>query len=356
MRILSRSLLRQFLASSGIVFLGLFVTWTTAEAVLRLDLFRASPSGALKLVLFRTLEVVPLGRPLACLTGAVWSLTRAARFRELTAIRSGGVPLRRALAPVLIATVVLAVGLGFFEDRVLVPVRTAVEDLGDDALGSSGLKAVHAHGRWWFAQGSALFSAESYDPDPLRLQRITLFEFDSTRRMIRRVDAAEARFVTDTSWEFRNARVLEFDVPGAPTMRREATITLSLQVSEAEVSRALPEPEMTTLHILARALREGPARDRAGVATAFHSRLAQPVAILILVLFAIGMSIGEADQEDTLGRSLLLALGWTVGYWVLWTGALLVAGSGQMPAAFPIWGVTALALALGARQFAAIRE
>ena len=49
-------LLRQFLASSGIIFLGLFVTWTTAEAVLRLDLFQASPSGALKLILFRTLE------------------------------------------------------------------------------------------------------------------------------------------------------------------------------------------------------------------------------------------------------------------------------------------------------------
>ncbi len=56
MRILSRYLLRQFLASSGIVFLGLFVTWTTAEAVLRLDLFQASPSGAFKLVLFRTLR------------------------------------------------------------------------------------------------------------------------------------------------------------------------------------------------------------------------------------------------------------------------------------------------------------
>ena len=87
MRILPRYLLGQFLASSGMVLLTLGFTGFTAEVVLHLERFQADPSGMWKLALFRTLEVLPLGLPLACLVGAAWSLTRAARFRELTAIR-----------------------------------------------------------------------------------------------------------------------------------------------------------------------------------------------------------------------------------------------------------------------------
>jgi lipopolysaccharide export system permease protein len=357
MGILSRYLLRQFLAASGLVFLGLFVTWTTAEGVLHLDRFQESFSGALKLVLFRTLEVVPLGLPLACLTGAAWSLTRSARYRELTAIRSGGVPLRRVLAPILVSAVVLAAGLTLFEDRILVPVRSAIGEQEQDSRGGSGVRALHAHGRWWFAQGSSLFSARAYDPKTLRLRAISLFEFDPQRRMTRRVDAEEAQFLRDKSWEFRNARILVFEDSGTPKIRQEQRITLALQVSESELSRALPEPGTTSLHMLARGLREGDiSSERAGLATAFHSRLAQPAAVLILVLFAVGTSIGEADRQDTLGRSLLRALLAALAYWTAWTAAILLAGSGQVPAAFPIWAVTALFLGWGGLQYRAIRE
>ena len=358
MGILARYLLREFLGSSGLVLLALFVTWMTAEAVLHLDRFQESGAAALKLVLFRTLEVVPLGLPLACLTGAAWSLTRAARFRELTAIRSGGIPLRRVLTPILGASIVLAVAVGFFEDRLLVPVRVALDEFSEDSGSAPRVRAVHAHGRWWFAEGASLLSAETYDAGALRFERIALFEFDSERRLIRRVDADEARFVGDRRWEFRNARILSFGTPDSPTIRHADRVTLALKVSEAQLGRAFPEPETASLHLLARWVRRGPgsASDRAGVGAAFHARLAQPAAVLILVLFAVAVSIGEADRRDTLGRSLLHALLAAVAYWTAWTAALLVAGSGRVPPAFPIWGVTGLFLVLGLLRYRGIRE
>ena len=88
----------------------------------------------------------------------------------------------------------------------------------------------------------------------------------------------------------------------------------------------------------------------------FHARLAQPLAALVLVLFAIRFAIGDVEQGDSLARALLMAFAVTGLFWLCWTGALLLARSGLLPAELPVWGTLALGLTLGFGRFRAIPE
>ena len=101
--IVSRYLLREFLLASGAVLLAIVVTWIAADTLLHLDELEGGVSAWLA-GLDRMLDVVPLGVPMSCAVGVVWSITRAVRSREITAIRCGGIPLRSALLPIVAAS------------------------------------------------------------------------------------------------------------------------------------------------------------------------------------------------------------------------------------------------------------
>ena len=89
MSIIARYLLKEFLTASGVVFLAVFVTFMAAFSVTHLDVFDEDGGGIWE-ILFSALELVSIGIPISCLAGVVWSLTRAVRFREITAIHCGG--------------------------------------------------------------------------------------------------------------------------------------------------------------------------------------------------------------------------------------------------------------------------
>ena len=358
MRIVSRYLLRQFLTASALIFVGLFITALSVGAVLHLDQFQTDAGQAWRIMLFRALEIVPVGLPIACLSGAAWSLTRATRFQELTAIRSGGIRLRRVLAPFLIVALALGGGVALFEDRVLIPVREILRETEGATSSARAQRAFHANDRWWFARGSSLFAAQAYDPESFRLDQVTVFELDDQRRVVRRIDAQEARFLREKTWELREARIIDFGKGEAPALRQESQVQLALGVSRGTLRRVLPPAEVTSLHRLARWIREwsGSPLRIASFEAEFHARIAQPFAILVLVLFAVGLSVGHEERQDTFGRALVHALIAATLYWTAWTAALLAAGSGAVPPAFPIWGVTGLFLLGGAFIYRRVPE
>ena len=133
---------------------------------------------------------------------------------------------------------------------------------------------------------------------------------------------------------------------------------LALGVSRGTLRQALPAPEVTSLHRLARWIREwsGSPLRIATFEAAFHARIAQPLAVLVFVLLAVGLSVGEADRRDTFGRALVRGLIAATLYWIAWTAALLAAGSGAIPPAFPVWGVTGLFLLVGAFIYRRVPE
>jgi lipopolysaccharide export system permease protein len=357
-RIIARHLLAEFLRASAGVLAGLVVMWTAADTLLHVDEIAGQFARGMREVALRSYPVLPIAVPIACIAGAVLCLTRAARNRELTAIQTGGIRLQVALVPILVACALIAVGLAVLEDRVLVPARIALEMSRAQDNGKELRAPERLLGRWWYASGDSILSAGAYDEKQHVLDDVTVFLFDRERAIRERIDAASAANLDGDTWEIRDANVLEFSVGGGIARRSEPTLRLDLGISSGEMDRASRPPSWTTLHQLARQIQRnaGDAVERAKLELAFHSRLAQPFTVLIMVLLALPFATGDSQRGESLPRALLRSLLAAAAFWLVWTLALLIARSGAVPAPILVWGVTLGALALGTWRFRRIAE
>jgi lipopolysaccharide export system permease protein len=356
-RIVSRYLLAEFALSASAVLLGLLVMWTAADVLLHVDELAGHFAEGMREVALRAYPVLPIAVPISCVIGAVLCLTRMARNRELIAIQTGGIRLQVALVPILLTCAVVALGLGIFEDRVLLPARAALEQGRTGDAGEELRRPERLLGRWWFASGSSIFSAENYDMKERVLREVTVFLFDEKRGIRERIDAKSAANLDGDTWEIRDANVLEFPPAGGIMRRSVIALRLDLGISSGEMERAARPAAWTSLHQLAKQIRKsaGDAAEVAKLELAFHSRLAQPFAVLIVVLLALPFATGDVRGE-TLPRALLRSLLAAAGFWLAWTLALLTARSGVVPPIVPVWGVTLGALALGFWRFRQIEE
>lgn len=352
MRILSVHLVREFAISSTGVLAGLLVTWLAGDSLRRLDEFARGWRAALRQVGLVALEILPYAVPLACLAGAVWTLSRAVRYRELVAIRSGGIPLRRALAPLVAAAAVTALGLGIFVDRVVIPARIALKQRDAPEPG----RPRELAGRYWVAHEPWVFSSESYDPASRALRDVVMFELDASGRVIGRIDADEAHNVERDVWELRNARVRSFAADGGIGSQHHADLRLALGVSGEQYERARAQPAQLSLHRMARALRRASPEQAGPLAAAFHSRLLEPLSVLILVLFAIPLGVSDMERGDSLPRALLRSLLFALAFWLCWTLAVFAARLPGVPPFAPTWAFALGALALGSWRYRRISE
>lgn len=357
MRIIARHLLAEFLRASAGVLIGLLVMWTAADILLHIDEIAGQLGRGMRDVALRSYPVLPIAVPISCVAGAVLCLTRAARNRELTAIQTGGIRLQIALVPILAAAALTAIGLAVLEDRVLVPARSALEARRVAESGEQVRTPERLLGRWWFAAPNSIFSASAYDEKQRVLKDVSVFVFDEQRGIRERIDASSAAALDGDTWEIRDAHVLEFPPGGGVERRSQPTLRFDLGISSGEMDRA-SRPAWTTLHQLARQIQRnaGDAIERARLELAFHSRLAQPFTVLIVVLLALPFATGDSQRGESLPRALLRSLLAAAGFWLAWTLALLVARSGAIAPPIAVWSVTLGALALGAWRFRRIAE
>ncbi len=328
------------------------------DTLLNIDLLASAPAAAFRQVLFGAMEIIPLAVPISCLAGVVWSLSRAVRYSEITAIRCGGIRLRSVLVPILVLAFLLGGALVLFEDRILIPTRMALMAADDEQQAGRERPPKYLNGRWWYASGTSIFSAAEYQPEERTLRDVTVFKLNRERQIEQRIDAERAVNRQGSTWEFHVARALVFN--GGPGLehRELELLSLDLGLSSQDLARAHSPLAITTLHKLARRIRKHQVGDGtlSALQVAFHARLAQPLAVLLLVLLAIPFAIGDQERGDWLPRALLRSLAACGVYWLAWSLALLTGRSGFVPAPFPIWGATLLFFALGVWRFRRVRE
>ncbi len=356
--IVGRYLAREFVLASASVLVVLTTVWLTADSLLHLDEFGTEGIGALRNGLLRSLDILPQGVPTACALGAALSLARAMRFREITAIRCGGIQLRAALVPLLAITVLIAVALGFVQDRVLVPAHQTLEGLVEKDRED---RPTMAAGRWWYVSGDWTFSADDFDSTQKLMTGVSAFQFDERRKPERRLDSQRAVYLGSGQWEFFEVIDRRFLPEGTIALEHYDRLSLHLGVELApqllRTTTGRAAHEAMTLHRLVDSLGEAVNEtERATLLTAYHGRLALPLAAIALVLLSIPAAIREGGRDDTLSRALLNVLLAVAGFWIAWSVVLVEPLSPHVPAALPVWGTMATALALGAWRFRSISE
>jgi lipopolysaccharide export system permease protein len=181
--------------------------------------------------------------PITVLIGSIYALARLAQGSEFTILRTGGLGPWRALS------LLAALGLGFslltFSlGEWLMPVSEAQATMlraqakGGLSLGRTGAwlkeRRQDAQGERSISVNVAAASGQG------TLRGVRIFEMDADNRLVRRIEAAEARVGRDGIWQLRQVRIEDW--PRAASGGAAAATPPSPAASAAKVTQAAAPP------------------------------------------------------------------------------------------------------------------
>lgn len=354
MRVLSRYLLARFLGAFAAVLLILVLAVAVVELVGDFDDVLSSSSGLAGALTYIGLRIAAayLGVliPAAAFAAAFLSLGTAARSLEIVAMKAGGVSPLRVVVPLLVAAAVLS-GAGLLLNETLA-VR-AHEAWRRQVRG--GEELTFGRGSFWYHKGPYIYNVREADPETRLLRDVAVFELDPRGRLLRTIQAAQAKIDADGRWALEDAVIRRFD-PASPasagSFERVAHTTLPL----AE-ELALLDADVQGLSI--RELREvrdqRPGGDPESVRAdaLLHQRMTGPLAAFLFVLLAIPLGL-RVERTRSLALPALLGVGILFAFFTARSYGATLAVQGITPPAATTWAILALFGLLGAWQLARV--
>ncbi|MDA0786777.1 MAG: LPS export ABC transporter permease LptG [Proteobacteria bacterium] len=352
-RTISFYILRQFLIWFLIMFATIVAVIMLIDAI---ELLRrgsgrdeATFSIITSMALLRTPFLAQEAVPFAVMFGAIFTFLRLTRNHELVVLRAAGVSVWQSLMPALIA----AVALGIINISVLNPLSAVLlsqfEKLeGKYLTGRSSLLAVSAEGIWLRQNnsdgaGQTVIHAERVQPDKLRLEQVTVFEFSGDDKFTGRIDS-ESAFLLDGRWELSDAWLTRPGRAGVFVARQD----LATDLTPDKIQESFASPETVALWNLPRFIRVLEETGFSPIAhqLQFHALLAEPFLLAAMVLIAAVFSLRLTRRGGTI---VLVGAGVLAGFFLfLLTNVIQALGLGaSVPVILAAWTPAGVSLLIG---------
>lgn len=358
MRTLTRYLLARFLGFLAAILVGILATLLVTSLLLDFDDVLDPDRGFLwtlvKLALQIPAESLRTVLPVAALAAALAAFGLSARWLEITAMKAGGISPVRAAAPVLLAALVLS-GLSLVLDQTISV--EAARALNRHLSGGQEERVTLGRGSFWYHRGDTIYNIQESDPDRGTLGGVSIYERDSSGRLVRNIEAQHARIEDGRRWTLHAARVRTFDIqsPTAPpAVERIDEMPYSLggqsDLRLLDASAAALSLRELRQYIQARK-RQGADVDR--FRTLEQQRVTEPFTLLLFVLLAIPLGIG-VEQGKSLAVPALQGVGLAALYLFARSLASTLGSQGVTPPAATPWFVLVAFLAFGAWRLARV--
>lgn len=263
--------------------------------------------GAIEFLIMRNASIYLVYLlPVATFTGAFVAVGQAARFREVIAMKAGGVAPLRALLPILGISAVIALTAGVLGET-LMRSSSALIGASLDREEAGGGVSVNS-GRIWYHTGHLIYNVRETELEQETVEDIRVFERDDEGRLVRWIHAERARRVAPTEWHFERAIVRTFDPvdPNQPPTLETAD-EITLQLAQDRSPRLTPQ-ELASLslptlaghvgNVLANGGNPGRAR------SVLHARLTGPLMAILFALLALPLAL-SVEQTRSLAMPAL---------------------------------------------------
>ncbi len=348
MRILSRYFLASYLGLFVLVLVFTLLLMTVVEMLVNFDDIvehREAAGGALEYLLIRVpalyfRDVVPV----ASFIAAFLCLGLAASAREITAMKTGGVPPARIAVPIVIAASVLSLVLLTANETILL---SATREF--TRFENPGQNLTFRRGSFWYHRGNTFFNVREADSEAREIRGVTLYSLDRNGRLLETLTAEQVSVEDDDRWLLHEARIRRFDPhdpTASPLVEHVTRMSINVAGNDLELleagGRALSVPQL--LEVIAIRTRED--RPAGRYASMLHARLAEPATVLVFALLAlpIGLSV---ERTRSLALSALFGVALVAGFRAFWHVAVVLGRSGLEMAALAPWAVVSAFAALG---------
>jgi len=359
MRIINRSLLRELTTNTlavAFIFVALFMVVSLVKILAKAAAGSFPAKFIFTMLGLQTVEILSLMLPLAFYIGLLITLGRWYQDNEMTVLAACGVGLTQLLRPVLLIAAGFAVVVALLAFY-LAPVATRlVAQIKQDDSSRYEAAAItpgvfNEITRSDKAQEGGVYYVENMGADG-EMQKVFVATQHAGRQGVLAARTGREVMDKDSGGRFL---ILENGVrydgaPGKGDYRMLVFERYALRIElPAPVLRSASYHAMPTLELLAERKRVTNVDQQRAVNAEMHWRLAKPVALLLLTLFALVFAYTQPRR----GRyvSLFVAI---IAYFV-YSNMLGVADAmlrrGRVPAELGLWWVHALFLAIGAFLF-----
>ncbi len=249
--------------------------------------------------------------PVSALIGSLLGLGSLVNHGELVAIRAAGVSLRQVVFSVIKAGFILMVLVVLLGD-LLAPVT---EQYGQRLRLERQNRQVTFHSRhgFWARDGNAVVNIKTVRAGG-QLKNITIYEFDDQRRLQLVTLASEAKYV-DPHWQMRGVRQSSISEDEVIT-RRLVQANFDSVVDPAMLDIAVVRPFMLPVWELHRYIESMKANGQnvSNYAVAFWTKLATPIATIVMLLLSVPFVLGVGRSVGTGQRVFTGALLGTLFY------------------------------------------
>lgn len=379
MRVIDRYLLRQYVQIFVICFVSLAGLYMVIDAFGRLDdfsraggSFSESALSAARYYALQSLNFFNRTSGILAMIAAMFTVTWIQRHNELTALLAAGLPRLRVLRPVIIASIVIALGAAAVRELVIPPLR---HELSLDSKDLAGEQAVPLKSRHDITTGVLIGGDEAIPARGVIVKPSFMLPPRLAAQFGRRLSGAEAEYIPASEGRPAGYRVKEVTTPksidekptlvnqeGVPVIvtRQEATW---LQPGEAFVvtgvsfellASGVQWRDLASTAELAHALANPSTEMGPDVRVAVHSRLVQPLADATLLLLGLPLVISRG------ARSPFVAIGLSVvvvaAFFLVTLGGQALGAGGWLRPAMAAWAPLIVFGPIAAAQFEALRE
>ncbi len=255
--------------------------------------------------------------PAVLLLAAGATVSALKRRGELTAIMGLGFGPRALYLPVGLCTLIAAVLLFGFDERVVADAGRRVDEITTRRFKRWGDWRFHFQPKQWFRVGDRIFHLRGGDPDK-GYEEVMVLTLTPDFELASRLDADRMVFRDGSRWELFNVVERRFMEPGRTELRTSERELRDLGAGEKAFEIRQGRPEQMRLRTL-RHQRE--ARERVGIparsfAFAIHNRFAYPASGWVAALLSVGLAL-RPGQRGGLTASVVESLVLVLGLWGL---------------------------------------
>lgn len=249
--------------------------------------------------------------PVSALIGSLLGLGALANHGELVAIRAAGVSLRQVVFSVINAGFILMVLVVIIGDLV----APITEQYGQRLRLEKQNKQVTFRSRhgFWARDGNAIVNIKSVRAGG-QLRNLTIYEFDEQKKLKLVTLASHAKY-EDPLWAMKGVRQSSISEEQVVT-RRLKKANFETLVDPAMLSIAVVKPFMLPVWDLYGYIKtmKASGQDVSSYAVAFWTKLATPVATVVMLVLSVPFVLGGARSVSTGQRVFAGALLGTLFY------------------------------------------
>ncbi|MGH9407048.1 MAG: LptF/LptG family permease [Terriglobia bacterium] len=277
--------------------------------------------------------------PLSVLVATLVSFSIMTKTSQVTAIKAAGISLYRIAVPVVLAAALVSGAMFAMGNRYLPSANQRQDALRDQIQGRPAQTSLRAGWQWIFGGSNRILNYRFFDPDHNIFAGLSVFDFDSSFNMTRRVYAQRAfwephvgQWILEDGWSrrFEDGRVAGFkpfsvaafkDI-GEPPDYFKRQVRTSEQMSILELGRYIHDLRQSGFDVVR-------------LSVQFWMKFSYPLVALVVALIGIPFAFSVGRKGALSG--IALSLGIAIAFWAVSSLFQAMGNLNQLPAPVAAW-------------------